>query len=138
MQNISVYFRREKADKVTDLEAIQSKSVLETIMMMAENESGSTLGEIETAVDLLSTEFAGTSNDSLTPLVTCMSPVKVPEEPADNLSESNMKSKKFAFKTSSVSTRLRPQLGGSSLEQQAQGDVRQENFLLRQKQRDGT
>ena len=131
----SVHFSSEKMDKFTDLEAGRSSSVLETTVMMAENESGSPLGkaeangECETPVDSLSTEVAGTSNDSLTPLVSCVSPVRISEKPDDILSESNKNSKKSASKISSVTTRRKFELEAVLLEEQAQADV----FALEEK-----
>ena len=111
--------------------------------MMAENESSLPLGKAEssdesqTPPDPLSTKFAGTSHDSLTPLVSCSLPVKNPVEQVDVKIESNINSKKFASKNSCVSTRRILGLKTISLEEQAQVNVlaMEEKFALHQKQR---
>ena len=90
---------------------------------MAENESASLFGEADaseesqTPVGLFSTEVGGTSDDSLTPRVDCASPVKITEEPVDIFNESNLKSKKSASKTPSISTRRRLELEAVSSEE---------------------
>ena len=140
-QGKSVHFGSEKLGEVTDIKAGQSKSASETTMMMAENQSGSTSGETEASQELQTPAdsslglVAGTANDSSIRLVSCASAVKVPEQPADILDELNLKSKKSASKTSSVSTRRRLKLETVLLEDQAQTDVisLEEKFALHQK-----
>ena len=109
--------------------------------MVAENEFGSTLGdaaaieEAQTAVESLSSKVGYTSHDSLNPLVSRASPVKIPGEPADILKKSNIKSKKSEPTTSSLSTRYRLEQEAVFLEQQTQADViaLDRKFALRQK-----